>query len=192
MVKGPLQYLITWPYQSKTGVVQNGFHKWKECGEMSLCLKTRPVANHSKLNVFDLHGEKNTFFFFGFFVYRLRNFWKVIGQSELYLSEIPENTSKTNFHMKGFAPGLVLKQRQKATHKWPVSKVANFETAKVYGGSKVGEDSYWSLAVSKLATLFISSGSFHLWHPFCMLLEYSQHSLEDGHIPPWLKEGGVS
>ena len=29
--------------------------------------------------------------------------------------------SKTHFHMKGFALGLVLKQRQKTTRKWPVS-----------------------------------------------------------------------
>ena len=30
-----------------------------------------------------------------------------------------ELASKTHFHMKGLAPGLVLKQRQKATRKWP-------------------------------------------------------------------------
>ena len=29
--------------------------------------------------------------------------------------------SKTHFHMKGFALGLVLKQRQKRTRKWPIS-----------------------------------------------------------------------
>ena len=29
--------------------------------------------------------------------------------------------SKTHFHMKGFALGLVLKQRQKTTRKWPIS-----------------------------------------------------------------------
>ena len=28
--------------------------------------------------------------------------------------------SKTHFHMKGFALGLVLKQRQKRTRKWPI------------------------------------------------------------------------
>ena len=28
--------------------------------------------------------------------------------------------SKTHFHMKGFALGLVLKQRQKTTRKWPI------------------------------------------------------------------------
>ena len=27
--------------------------------------------------------------------------------------------SKTRFHMKGCAPGLVLEQRKKATRKWP-------------------------------------------------------------------------
>ena len=31
-----------------------------------------------------------------------------------------ELVSKTNFHKKGCAPGLVLKQRQKATRKWPI------------------------------------------------------------------------
>ena len=29
--------------------------------------------------------------------------------------------SKTHFHMKGFALGLVLKQRQKRTRKWPIA-----------------------------------------------------------------------
>ena len=28
--------------------------------------------------------------------------------------------SKTHFHVKGFALGLVLKQRQKRTRKWPI------------------------------------------------------------------------
>ena len=32
--------------------------------------------------------------------------------------------SKTHFHMKGFALGLVLKQRQKRTRKWPIVHVA--------------------------------------------------------------------
>ena len=32
-----------------------------------------------------------------------------------------EHASETHFHMKGFAPGLVLKQRQKATRKWPIA-----------------------------------------------------------------------
>ena len=31
-----------------------------------------------------------------------------------------EHVSKTHFHVKGFAPGLVLKQRSKGTRKWPI------------------------------------------------------------------------
>ena len=31
-----------------------------------------------------------------------------------------EHASKTNFHRNGFAQGLVLKQRQKTTQKWPI------------------------------------------------------------------------
>ena len=31
--------------------------------------------------------------------------------------------SKTHFHMKGFALGLVLKQRQKRTRKWPIALI---------------------------------------------------------------------
>ena len=31
--------------------------------------------------------------------------------------------SKTHFHMKGFALGLVLKQRQKRTRKWPIVRI---------------------------------------------------------------------
>ena len=30
------------------------------------------------------------------------------------------HVNKTNFYMKGFALGLALKQRQKATRKWPI------------------------------------------------------------------------
>ena len=33
--------------------------------------------------------------------------------------------SKTHFHMKGFALGLVLKQRQKTTRKWPILSPAS-------------------------------------------------------------------
>ena len=33
-----------------------------------------------------------------------------------------KRASKTYFHMKGCAPGLVLKQRQKATRKWPIGE----------------------------------------------------------------------
>ena len=29
--------------------------------------------------------------------------------------------NKTNFHTKGFAPDLALKERLKATRKWPIS-----------------------------------------------------------------------
>ena len=32
--------------------------------------------------------------------------------------------SKTHFHMKGFALGLVLKQRQKTTRKWPIMDIS--------------------------------------------------------------------
>ena len=35
--------------------------------------------------------------------------------------------SKTHFHMKGFALGLVLKQRQKTTRKWPITKCPIFK-----------------------------------------------------------------
>ena len=35
--------------------------------------------------------------------------------------------SKTHFHMKGFALGLVLKQRQKTTRKWPIIKCPIFK-----------------------------------------------------------------
>ena len=35
--------------------------------------------------------------------------------------------SKTHFHMKGFALGLVLKQRQKRTRKWPIKRTPFIE-----------------------------------------------------------------
>ena len=38
------------------------------------------------------------------------------------------HVNKTNFHMKGFALGLALKQRQKATWKSPI---VNFNTIEV-------------------------------------------------------------
>ena len=38
--------------------------------------------------------------------------------------------SKTHFHMKGFALGLVLKQRQKATRKW-LFFLRNFEIREI-------------------------------------------------------------
>ena len=34
--------------------------------------------------------------------------------------------SKTHFHMKGFALGLVLKQRQKTTRKWPIKAAEQY------------------------------------------------------------------
>ena len=36
--------------------------------------------------------------------------------------------SKTHFHMKGFALGLVLKQRQKRTRKWPIRSISTTRT----------------------------------------------------------------
>ena len=44
-------------------------------------------------------------------------------ENEFY-SQVYSNANQTHFHMKGFALGLVLKQRQKATWKWSI----------VYGG----------------------------------------------------------
>ena len=38
-------------------------------------------------------------------------------ECDLHLNEL---MNKPDFHMKGFALGLVLKQRQKATRKWPI------------------------------------------------------------------------
>ena len=38
--------------------------------------------------------------------------------------------NKTNFHMKGFALGLALKQRRKATRKSPIACVAKIVTEK--------------------------------------------------------------
>ena len=42
--------------------------------------------------------------------------------------------SKTHFRMKGFALGLVLKQRQKTTRKWPISKVMLLEKTEPLSG----------------------------------------------------------
>ena len=39
-----------------------------------------------------------------------------------------EHASNTHFHMKGCAPGLVLKQRQKATRKWPIENRSSNNT----------------------------------------------------------------
>ena len=46
--------------------------------------------------------------------------------------------SKTHFHMKGFALGLVLKQRQKRTRKWPI-KVLSAEGRRGEGGGGGGK-----------------------------------------------------
>jgi len=32
------------------------------------------------------------------------------------------HANQSHFHMKGFAPGLVLKQRHKVTQKWPINE----------------------------------------------------------------------
>ena len=37
-----------------------------------------------------------------------------------FSSQVHSDANQTHFHMKGFALGLVLKQRQKATRKWPI------------------------------------------------------------------------
>ena len=37
-----------------------------------------------------------------------------------FYSQVHSNVNQTHFHMKGFADGLVLKQRQTATQKWPI------------------------------------------------------------------------
>ena len=41
-------------------------------------------------------------------------------ENEFY-SQVHSNANHTHFHMKDFALGLGLKQRQKATRKWPIS-----------------------------------------------------------------------
>ena len=42
------------------------------------------------------------------------------------------HVNKTNFHMKGFALGLVLTQRRKATRKSPIVNVARVEPDSIY------------------------------------------------------------
>ena len=37
------------------------------------------------------------------------------------------HVNKTNFHMKGFALGLALKQRRKATRKSPIGSIREFD-----------------------------------------------------------------
>ena len=41
-------------------------------------------------------------------------------ENEFY-SQVHSNANHTHFHMKDFALGLGLKQRQKATRKWPIN-----------------------------------------------------------------------
>ena len=42
-------------------------------------------------------------------------------ENEFY-SQVHSNANHTHFHMKDFALGLGLKQRQKATRKWPIEQ----------------------------------------------------------------------
>ena len=42
--------------------------------------------------------------------------------NQFYL-QVHSKANQTHFHMKGFALGLALKQRQKATRKWPIQFV---------------------------------------------------------------------
>ena len=44
-------------------------------------------------------------------------------ENEFY-SQVHSNANHTHFHMKDFALGLGLKQRQKATRKWPIRKLS--------------------------------------------------------------------
>ena len=41
-------------------------------------------------------------------------------ENEFY-SQVHSNANHTHFHMKDFALGLGLKQRQRATRKWPIA-----------------------------------------------------------------------
>ena len=43
-----------------------------------------------------------------------------------FCSQVHSDANQTHFHMKGFALGLVLKQRQKATRKWPIYPSLHF------------------------------------------------------------------
>ena len=47
----------------------------------------------------------------------MRNLKSYENECDLHLNEL---VNKPDFHMKGFALGLVSKQRQKATRKWPI------------------------------------------------------------------------
>ena len=48
-------------------------------------------------------------------------------ENEFY-SRVHSNANHTHFHMKDFALGLGLKQRQKATRKWPILVILNLNT----------------------------------------------------------------
>ena len=45
-------------------------------------------------------------------------------ESEFY-SKVHFYANQTHFHLNGFTSGLILKQRQKATRKWPNSNLHN-------------------------------------------------------------------
>ena len=46
-------------------------------------------------------------------------------ENEFY-SQVHSNANHTHFHMKDFALGLVLKQRQKRTRKWPINVLCSY------------------------------------------------------------------
>ena len=47
-------------------------------------------------------------------------------ENEFY-SQVHSNANHTHFHLKDFALGLGLKQRQKATRKWPIEREKPFD-----------------------------------------------------------------
>ena len=67
--------------------------------------------------------------------------------NEFYLQD-NERVSKTHFHNKGCAPGLVLKQRQTATREWPI-----------LSSLKKNED--------KISIIFLYSSNFKYRRPNC-------------------------
>ena len=44
-------------------------------------------------------------------------------ENRFYSHENETKLNKTNFHVKGFVPGLALKQRRKASQKWAIELV---------------------------------------------------------------------
>ena len=42
----------------------------------------------------------------------------------LFCLQVHFHANKTHFHMKDFVRGLVLKQRQKGTRKWPIARLS--------------------------------------------------------------------